>query len=152
MGDILFIQIKWQVWKRSGEMFNIQSMIKSNISNISGNEPSISQELEWHYTTIVQHLWAQWGGVIRHASLQMVDTLIINFMNRNLTPITLNAAIRNILNTFPGLGLWVWVYGVYRHFQQYFSYIVAVSFIGGGNRSTRRKPPTCCKSLTNFIT
>jgi len=32
-------------------------------------------------------------------------------------------------------------------FQQYFSYIVAVSFIGGGNRSTRRKPPTCRKSL-----
>ena len=27
-----------------------------------------------------------------------------------------------------------------------------VSFIGGGNRSTRRKPPTCRKSLTNFIT
>jgi len=28
-------------------------------------------------------------------------------------------------------------------------YIVAVSFIGGG---TQRKPPTCRKSLTNFIT
>jgi hypothetical protein len=27
--------------------------------------------------------------------------------------------------------------------QQYFSYIVAISFIGGGNLSTRRKPPTC---------
>ena len=27
-----------------------------------------------------------------------------------------------------------------------------VSFIGGGNRSTRRKPPTCHNSLTNFIT
>ena len=27
------------------------------------------------------------------------------------------------------------VYGVYHHFQQYFSYIVAVSFISGGNRS-----------------
>jgi hypothetical protein len=26
--------------------------------------------------------------------------------------------------------------------QQYFSYMVAVSFIGGGNRSTRRKPLT----------
>jgi hypothetical protein len=25
------------------------------------------------------------------------------------------------------------VYGVKRHFQQYFSYIVVVSFIGGGN-------------------
>ena len=24
-------------------------------------------------------------------------------------------------------------YGVYRHFQQYFSHIVVVSFIGGGN-------------------
>jgi len=29
---------------------------------------------------------------------------------------------------------------------------MAVSFIGGGNRSTRRKPWTCSKSLTNFIT
>jgi len=27
---------------------------------------------------------------------------------------------------------------------------VAVSFIGGGNRSTQRKPPTFRKSLTNF--
>ena len=32
------------------------------------------------------------------------------------------------------------------HFQQYFSYIVAFSFIVGG------KSPTCRKSLTNFIT
>ena len=30
-------------------------------------------------------------------------------------------------------------------------YIVAVSFIGGGNHSIRRKPLTCSKSLTNFI-
>ena len=44
------------------------------------------------------------------------------------------------------------VYGVLRHFQQYFSYIVQGSFIGGRNQSTRRKPPTCRKSLTNFIT
>jgi len=29
---------------------------------------------------------------------------------------------------------------------------VAVSFIGGGNPSAVRKPPTCRKSLTNFIT
>ena len=29
--------------------------------------------------------------------------------------------------------------------------IVAISFIGGGNRSTRRKPPTCHKSLTNIM-
>jgi hypothetical protein len=30
--------------------------------------------------------------------------------------------------------------------------IIWVSFIGGGNWSTRRKPQTCPKSLTNFIT
>ena len=33
------------------------------------------------------------------------------------------------------------------HFQQYFSYIVAVSFIGRGNL---RKLPTCCQSLTKW--
>ena len=43
-------------------------------------------------------------------------------------------------------------YDVTHNFQQYFSYFVAVSFIGGGNRSTHRKPPNCCKSTTNFIT
>jgi hypothetical protein len=34
------------------------------------------------------------------------------------------------------------VYGVLHYFQQYFSYVVAVRFIGGGNPSTCRKPPT----------
>jgi hypothetical protein len=29
---------------------------------------------------------------------------------------------------------------------------VMVSFLGGGNWSTQRKPLICCKSLTNFIT
>jgi len=29
---------------------------------------------------------------------------------------------------------------------------VVISFIVGGNRRTQRKPPTCRKSLTNFIT
>jgi len=43
----------------------------------------------------------------------------------------------------------IWIYGVARHFLQYFSYIVAVSFIGGGNQITQRKPS---KLLTNLIT
>ena len=46
----------------------------------------------------------------------------------------------------------VLVYGVKCHFQQYFSYIVVVSFIGGGIGSTRENQRPCCKSLTNFIT
>jgi len=48
--------------------------------------------------------------------------------------------------------VWLLVYGVECHFQHYFSYIMVVSSIGGGNRTTRRKPLTCCKSMTNFIT
>jgi len=43
-------------------------------------------------------------------------------------------------------------YGVQHHFQQYFSYIMVVSFIGRGNLSTWRKPSTYRKSLPNFIT
>jgi hypothetical protein len=46
-----------------------------------------------------------------------------------------------------GLGLWCLtplsaIYKLYRGGQ----------FIGGGNQSTREKPPNCHKSLTNFIT
>jgi len=47
---------------------------------------------------------------------------------------------------------WLVYVGVKRHFQKHFSYIMAVSFVVGENRSTRRKPTTCRKSLTNFIT
>jgi hypothetical protein len=50
-----------------------------------------------------------------------------------------------------GLGLW-YLMPLSTIFQQYFSYIMAVSFIGGGNLSTRRKPLTCRKLLTSFIT
>jgi hypothetical protein len=38
----------------------------------------------------------------------------------------------------------------YSHFQQYFSYILAVSFIGGGNWRTWKKTPICRKSLADF--
>ena len=31
------------------------------------------------------------------------------------------------------------------YIQQYFSYVVAVSYIGGGSLRARRKPPTCRK-------
>jgi len=38
------------------------------------------------------------------------------------------------------------------YFHQYFGYILAVSFIGGGNLSAWRNPPTSRKLLTNIIT
>jgi hypothetical protein len=46
-----------------------------------------------------------------------------------------------------GLGLW-YLMPLSTIFQNL--YIVVISFIGGGNQSTWRKPLTCCKSLTNF--
>jgi len=48
----------------------------------------------------------------------------------------------------------IWVRNILYNatFGNYFSYIMTVSFIGGGNQSTWRKPLTCRKSLTNFIT
>ena len=42
--------------------------------------------------------------------------------------------------------------GLWFLMAQNFSHILAVSFIDGRNRSTRKKQPTCRKSLTNFIT
>ena len=43
-------------------------------------------------------------------------------------------------------------YGFKDHFQLFLTSIMGVSFIGGGNRSTRWKIPTCGKSQTNIIT
>jgi hypothetical protein len=43
------------------------------------------------------------------------------------------------INLFIVWGL-VWFYGVQSHFQQYFSYIVAVCFIGGGYWSEYHRP------------
>jgi hypothetical protein len=60
----------------------------------------------------------------------VVFTLIDNFQYQHQFIYTENIAHQD--KTFM-------VYGVLCHFQQYFSYIVAVSFIGGGNRSTWRK-------------
>jgi hypothetical protein len=36
--------------------------------------------------------------------------------------------------------------------EQYFSYIMAISFSGGGSRSTWREPATLGKQLVSFIT
>jgi hypothetical protein len=43
------------------------------------------------------------------------------------------------------------IVGVLPNFQQYFSHIMATSFSGGRNRSTRREPPTTGKQLVSFI-
>jgi hypothetical protein len=55
-------------------------------------------------------------------------------------------------------GSWIYNYlcnqcvALLKFFQQYFHYIVTVSFIVAGNRRIWWKPPTCRKSLTNIFT
>jgi hypothetical protein len=63
-------------------------------------------------------------------------------------PMPLMFSEQHHLNTVTGFTL---CYGVWRHFQQYFRYIMGVSFIVGENQSTRRKLPTCLKSPRNNI-
>ena len=46
-----------------------------------------------------------------------------------------------------GLGLWYLT-----PLSTIFHLFHGVSFTGGGNRSTWKKPPTCSKSTINFIT
>jgi hypothetical protein len=53
-----------------------------------------------------------------------------------------------LTDTWP-LNLLAW-YKQRKNIQQYFSYIMAFSIIGGGNWSTRRKPLTCHKSMTIY--
>ena len=44
------------------------------------------------------------------------------------------------------------IFGILTPLSTIFHYIMATSFSGGGNRSTRREPPTMGKQLVNFIT
>ena len=51
---------------------------------------------------------------------------------------------------------WVWVYIclwlLLRCFNKISAILSVISFIAGGNRITRKRPPTFCKSPTNLIT
>ena len=75
------------------------------------------------------------------------DMLIVNISGQLRFELSWQQCFKEIINRIRG-----WGYGVKRHLQQYFSQIIAVSFIGGGNRSTQRKPQICRKSLKNVIT
>ena len=104
-------------------------------------------------TTSLTHVNSVCHSRIRFKEKQ----LLIQFCNVNCL-VTINKCFFLGIKFFPlsnwiKIVMFVCLFDVaQRLFQQYFSYIVAVRFVGGGNRSTWRKPPTCRKSLTNFIT
>ena len=79
---------------------------------------------------------------VRYRPLTQVNFFAILFMNK----------FKNLTNVVIGKLGWLGLWCLMPLSKKYFSYIAAVSFIGGGSRSTRRKPTTCHKSLTNYIT
>ena len=88
----------------------------------------------------INRQWRKWRA--------LTESLVDDQVSVSLVPKT-GIVIENHCPVASHQGLRVMVFNA---LQQYFSYIVEVSFIGGVNQSTRRKPPTFRKSLTNFIT
>jgi hypothetical protein len=109
--------------------------------------------LKWVTCLSVNCSVFQWVGMIE-INLSWLDNINIIKTKILLSDITNHImfgllASQDFLIYFAFQILLLW-----RRIQKWagFIYIVAVSFNGGGNWSSRRKPPTCCKSLTNFIT
>ena len=67
--------------------------------------------------------------------VSLIDLISISYANYKFHFVLVNTSLCILVRVF----FFGYGYAVYRHFQQYFSYIVAVSFIGGGNRSTQKK-------------
>ena len=101
----------------------------------------------WPYFTISLLFLLVWKIKIKLKHRTDQDYAIIHISQMLIGNLKFIFEWHKFMEVKVGLGVWC-----LRHFQQYFSYIVAISFIGGRNRSARWKPMTCRKSLTNFIT
>ena len=88
---------------------------------------------------VTGHVFVCQGSEVMYLCVRGIDFAIIR-------PIVSVSVLTWFIN------LIFFIFGVSRHFQQYFSYIMATSFSGGRSRSTRREPPTMGKQLVNFIT
>ena len=93
---------------------------------------------------IMDSVLTKWMATSVNVILSLRESIVANVSNL----LDMANGKKVILAISTGL---VWIYSVKRHFQKYFSNIVAVIFIGGGNQRIRRKLPTCRKSLTKFI-
>jgi hypothetical protein len=87
------------------------------------------------------------GYLLSHLYFFLITILDIFLTEKSIFKSFLYHIYINIIYT-GGLGLWR-LTPLSTTFQLYHG---DQFFFGGGNRSTLRKPPTCHKSLTNFIT
>jgi len=97
---------------------------------------------------IVNGLTLDPNGYRTHDLSHSMRKLTITPTNGHMTVLYKTMCSNCIMSLFihPCSTYWWYGYGVHLHLQLYVSYIVAVSFIGGGNQSTRGKP------MTNYIT
>jgi hypothetical protein len=94
----------------------------------------------------------------RHDITEIVLKVALDAINLNQTSMTESGERKNncYSSAFKHNNTAEWVYHYLRNDYGYICIYkcicIMVIFIGGGNRSTRRKPLICRKSLTNFIT
>ena len=118
---------------------------------------NVSGTRHWLHTTTISKWKMGFNLTCRDIWLFLIHLYVFSQytsqrQNKSIASLWRIVLIRRAWNNLKVIQMWEGVYGVLRQFQQYVSSIVMVSFIGGGNRSTWRKPPTCHSSLTNFIT
>jgi hypothetical protein len=131
---VLILMSIWQLFPR--KQFEYFRMVMTNIKTILKNYTSIVFATFWHFYTAT-----------------CFDKQVNNFYNRarqvwRYQRDNFKSYIEE-WQTMPWPNVCLFVWWCLTPLSIYFSYIVRVSFIGGGNRRTRRKPPTCRKSLIN---
>ena len=109
------------------------SLASTNVLDKNNTKPNV-------YITISKYVSNLQTNI---TDIPQAQTLAIKLYYAFTAPLFNNFELPHVIE----LGLWyLW------QLSTIFRYIVGVSFIGGGNVNTRRKPPICHKSLTNFIT
>ena len=127
------------------------SLTKTNRENINVNyntsiylyTPSTTIRIFFH-----ARFFLGWPSTTAAFSFSSKSSMSVKFkeVNKYLWSLLIRHYRYNLeapFGRFVNIALGFLVYGFSCHFQQYFSYIVAVSFIGKGNRSTGREPLTC---------
>jgi hypothetical protein len=118
-------------------------LYKKYRSTVQGQTiPGDTHEIEWTWWCLT-HIWC--GNQFRSE----VNCICKTFVSDGESPMVV-ALCRQMPHIWCFVRLFVW--WCLMPLSTIFSYIVAVSFIGGRNCRIRRKQPTCRKSLTNFIT